>query len=66
MTARLTARELFEQQRERLELHWIAGEPGPPGDRGGPRVLDSAHPAPRRPSLAGYLNAIYPNKVQIL
>jgi HPr kinase/phosphorylase len=60
MTARITARELFEQQRERLELSWIAGE------QGAGRVLESGETVARRPSLAGYLNAIYPNKVQIL
>jgi HPr kinase/phosphorylase len=60
MTARITARELFEQQRERLDLRWLAGE------EGGTRVLESGDTVSRRPSLAGYLNAIYPNKVQIL
>ncbi len=60
MTARITARELFEQQRERLDLRWLAGE------EGGIRVLESGDTVSRRPSLAGYLNAIYPNKVQIL
>lgn len=60
MTARITARELFDQQRERLQLRWLAGEDG------GSRVLESGDTVARRPSLAGYLNAIYPNKVQIL
>ena len=60
MTARITARELFDQQRERLDLRWLAGESG------GNRVLESGDTVARRPSLAGYLNAIYPNKVQIL
>jgi HPr kinase/phosphorylase len=60
MTQRITARELFDQQRERLGLRWIAGE------KGGARVLESVDTVARRPSLAGYLNIIYPNKVQIL
>jgi len=60
VTARITARELFDQQRERLDLRWLAGE------NGGGRVLESGDTVARRPSLAGYLNAIYPNKVQIL
>jgi len=60
VTARITARELFDQQRERLDLRWLAGE------NGGSRVLESGDTVARRPSLAGYLNAIYPNKVQIL
>ena len=60
MTARITAGELFEQLGERLQLRWLAGE------EGGSRVLESGDTVSRRPSLAGYLNAIYPNKVQIL
>ena len=60
MNARISARELFEQLGERLSLRWVAGE------RGGERVLEAVETVARRPSLAGYLNTIYPNKVQIL
>src|SRR5690606_20200011 len=60
MTAAITAGELFEQLRERLELRWIAGQ------EGAAHRLESVETVARRPSLAGYLNAIYPNKVQIL
>jgi hypothetical protein len=60
MNARISARELFEQLGERLSLRWVAGE------RGAERVLEAVETVARRPSLAGYLNAIYPNKVQIL
>jgi HPr kinase/phosphorylase len=60
MNERITARELFDQQRERLLLRWVAGE------RGAERVLESVDTVARRPSLSGYLNIIYPNKVQIL
>ncbi len=60
MTSRISARELFEQLRERLGLRWLAGLDG------ASRVLESGDTLARRPSLAGYLNAIYPNKVQIL
>ena len=60
MTSKISARELFEQQRERLGLRWVAGL------NGASRVLESVDTVARRPSLAGYLNAIYPNKVQIL
>ncbi len=60
MIATISANELFEQKRERLDLRWIAGQ------QGGGRVLESGDTVARRPSLAGYLNAIYPNKVQIL
>ena len=58
--AGISARELFDQQRERLGLRWLAGQ------RGENRVLEAVDTVARRPSLAGYLNAIYPNKVQIL
>jgi HPr kinase/phosphorylase len=60
MNATISARELFEQQRERLQLRWIAGA------EGASRRLEAGDTVARRPSLAGYLNAIYPNKVQIL
>jgi HPr kinase/phosphorylase len=60
MNASITARELFDQQRERLQLRWLAGH------KGASRVLESVDTIARRPSLAGYLNTIYPNKVQIL
>ena len=60
MNAHISADELFEQQRERLGLRWLAGE------HAQTRVLEAVDTVARRPSLAGYLNAIYPNKVQIL
>lgn len=60
MNTSITARELFEQQRDRLALRWVAGQQG---ER---RELEAGNTVSRRPSLAGYLNAIYPNKVQIL
>ncbi|WP_240126537.1 HPr(Ser) kinase/phosphatase [Thermomonas alba] len=60
-TARITAAELFALQQERLGLRWVAGR-----ERGGERVLEAVQTVARRPSLAGYLNIIYPNKVQIL
>ena len=60
MSASITARQLFEQQRERLGLRWLAGMDG------ASRMLESVDTVARRPSLAGYLNRIYPNKVQIL
>lgn len=59
--ARITAAELFEQQSERLELRWLAGQ-----HSSAARVLEAVETVARRPSLAGYLNIIYPNKVQIL
>ncbi|AXK71390.1 HPr(Ser) kinase/phosphatase [Lysobacter sp. TY2-98] len=60
MNARISARELYDQQLERLGLRWLAGR------RGDDRVLESVDTVARRPSLAGYLNIIYPNRVQIL
>lgn len=60
MSERLSARELFEQQRERLGLRWLAGQ------KGGGRLLERGEHLSRRPSLAGYLNVIHPNKVQIV
>lgn len=60
-TARITAAELFGLQQERLGLRWVAGR-----ERGGERMLEAVETVARRPSLAGYLNIIYPNKVQIL
>ena len=59
--ARITAAELFEQQAERLDLRWLAGQRG-----ADTRVLEAVETVARRPSLAGYLNTIYPNKLQIL
>ena len=60
MNQSLTARELFDRQHERLGLRWLAGQ------HGAARVLEAVETNARRPSLAGYLNIIYPNKVQIL
>jgi HPr kinase/phosphorylase len=60
MTQSISAQALFDQLGERLGLRWLAGL------RGADRVLESVDTVARRPSLAGYLNAIYPNKVQIL
>ena len=60
MQARISARELFDQLKERLGLRWVAGQ------RGEARVLESGESLRRRPSLVGYLNTIYANQVQII
>jgi Serine kinase of the HPr protein, regulates carbohydrate metabolism len=60
MNTSITARELFDQQKDKLALRWVAGQGG------AQRELEAGNTVSRRPSLAGYLNAIYPNKVQIL
>lgn len=57
---RITACELFEQLEQRLGLRWIGGQ------RGAERVLESGDHLARRPALAGYLNTIHANKVQIV
>jgi HPr kinase/phosphorylase len=57
---RIAAHELFEQLRERLGLRWQGGRAGEN------RVVEATDTLSRRPSLAGYLNIIYPNRVQIL
>src|SRR5688500_20204458 len=60
MTPSIRAEALFDQLGERLGLRWLAGL------QGAERVLEAVETVARRPSLAGYLNIIYPNKVQIL
>lgn len=60
MNASIQAQELFAQLQDRLSLRWLAGQSG------GTRTIESVDTVARRPSLAGYLNIIYPNKVQIL
>lgn len=60
MNASIQAQELFAQLQDRLSLRWLAGQSG------GTRAIESVDTVARRPSLAGYLNIIYPNKVQIL
>lgn len=57
---RISAGELFERQKDRLSLRWAAGR------EGARRIIESSDSKSRRPSLAGYLNIIYPNRVQIL
>ncbi|MDP1697285.1 MAG: HPr(Ser) kinase/phosphatase [Xanthomonadaceae bacterium] len=60
MSAQITARDLFDALGGRLQLRWLASTAA------GGRAIDSDEHTARRPSLAGYLNIIYPNKVQIL
>ncbi|HEX7129720.1 MAG TPA: HPr(Ser) kinase/phosphatase [Rhodanobacteraceae bacterium] len=57
---RLSARELYDSVHERLALRWIAGR------KGESRTLEPGKVGARRPSEIGYLNIIYPNKVQII
>jgi HPr kinase/phosphorylase len=60
MIRKINARELFEQLSERLKLRWVAGL------RGEGRMIEPGEDLQRRPSLVGYLNIIYPNKVQLI
>ncbi|MFC4525475.1 HPr(Ser) kinase/phosphatase [Dyella halodurans] len=57
---RLTARQLYDGVHERMALRWVSGM------RGESRVLEHGATTTRRPSLIGYLNVIYPNKIQII
>ena len=60
MNTSISAQELFEQLQNSLGLRWLSG-------RSGKDVrTDRDEVTSKRPSLAGYLNVIHPNKVQIL
>lgn len=60
MALSVTARNLFDELRERLLLEWISGI----DDDTAPFV--SAHDLTDRPAMAGFLNLIHPNKVQVM
>jgi HPr kinase/phosphorylase len=60
VTRTLTARDLFDELQERLDLQWVAGR-----DHGEDARL-SENDMSSRPALAGYLNLIHPNRVQVL
>lgn len=57
---RLTSRQLYDAVGERMQLRWVAGL------RGENRAIEPGDKQSRRPSQIGYLNIIYPNKVQII
>ena len=60
MARSLTASTLYDELQDRLGLHWIVGS-----GKGKKRSL-SDQDITARPSLAGYLNLIHPNQVQVL
>ncbi len=60
MTRSLSARVLYEDLQERLELHWVSGDPEQEGYSISPDDLTS------RPATAGFLNLIHPNRIQVL
>lgn len=60
VTTSITARKLFDDLQEKLGLHWVAGTGN------GAEYFISTSDLTARPSLAGFLNIIHPNKVQVL
>jgi HPr kinase/phosphorylase len=56
----ITARSLFTDLQERLDLQMISGEESDSGYSISPEELTT------RPSMAGFLNLIHPNRVQVL
>jgi HPr kinase/phosphorylase len=58
--ARVSAGEIFASLEQRLALRWLAGQAGEG------RAIDAGEHRQRRPSLVGYLNIIYPNRIQIV
>jgi len=56
----LSAAELFTALETQLKLSWVAGK------KGANRILKaSSHTSPR-PSMAGFLNLVHPNHIQVL
>ena len=60
MDRRVTAGNLFEDLEKRLQLQWVCG-----GQQADAPVL-SSDALTVRPAVAGFLNLIHPNKVQVL
>lgn len=60
MIRQISAREIFDQLGERLKLRWLAGL------RGEHRQIEQGEDLQRRPSLVGFLNIIFPNRLQIV
>lgn len=56
----ITARNLYDDLRDRLQLQWLSG---PAGDEGHAISRDDLTV---RPAAVGFLNLIHPNKVQVL
>lgn len=57
----ITARNLYEDLRERLELQWLSGSHS---EAALPAISEDDLTV--RPAVAGFLNLIHPNKVQVL
>ena len=60
MVRSVTARNLFDELQKRLQLEWVSGDES----ESAPSV--SADELSDRPALAGFLNLIHHNKVQVL
>ncbi len=60
MNRSISAQEVFDQLKDRFELRWEAGQDG------GGRSVESSVTQRLRPALAGFLNRIHPNNIQIL
>lgn len=60
MAGSITARNLFDELRQRLRLHWLYGEEGDEG------YSISRDDLSARPAAVGFLNLIHPNRVQVL
>ncbi len=56
----LSAHELFDEVRTRLDMTWVASQ------EGGDKRIEIAEGRQRRPALVGYLNLIHPNKLQVI
>jgi HPr kinase/phosphorylase len=56
----ITAKSLYDDLHEKLRLRWIAGEKDENGESISPEDLTT------RPTMAGFLNLIHPNRVQVL
>lgn len=60
VTRSLTAHDLIASLGERLDLKWVGDKP----PESGPSI--AADDSSSRPALAGFLNLIHPNKIQVL
>ncbi len=60
MNAPVTARDLFDILKGKLALEWVAGEAG------GSRHLKGKLPEAQDQPLAGQLNNIHPNRIQVI
>ena len=60
MTRSLTVHELFADLEHKLGLEWVGAAP----TEAGPAL--TASDVGSRPDLAGFLNLIHPNKIQVL